>query len=138
METSEGGLFQNNNVIVVHFNEDDLDQASAENRDFYQLIDTKGTLEITDDTVELPQLLTGVVYDDVANTVTLTYATIPDGTYRLRIGVSDQPSILELVVADGIDDNSSFDSSRCNCSTPGNTENILDRHQKWLINRSVW
>ena len=112
---SEGGLKQNDNVIVIHFNEDDLDPDSAINPDVYQLIDTKGTLDITDDDDSPATLLTssdGVVYDSVANTVTLTYdAPIAFGTYRLRIGVSDPRSTSELAVGDGGDLNSSFDSA---------------------------
>jgi hypothetical protein len=96
MIASAGDLMQHDNLIVVHFNPDELDAMSAEDTDFYQLIDTKETLDHTDDTIDLP---TGVVYDSVSNTAVLTFAAIPDGTYRLRIGVSDEPSKTVDIIA---------------------------------------
>jgi hypothetical protein len=105
LESVAGGLVQRENQIVLHFNEDDLDPASAETRAFYQLIETNDTLISTDDMRKTPD---SVFYDSVANTVTLTFDFIPDGTYRLRIGESDPRSTLTLTVGDGGDDNSSF------------------------------
>ncbi|MBW3540073.1 MAG: hypothetical protein KY476_07380, partial [Planctomycetes bacterium] len=87
---SDGALDQRENVIVVHFNEDDLDQQSAENPAYYQLIDTKGTLDHTDDTAQTP---TSVIYDALANTAVLTFAAnLAAATYRVRVGVEDTPS----------------------------------------------
>jgi Calx-beta domain len=101
-----GGLVQRNNQIVVHFNQDTLDQASAENPAFYQLINTQETLDHTDDTISNP---TSVAYDPVANTATLTFAAdLPAATYRLRVGVSDTPVTTTLNVGAGSDNNSTF------------------------------
>ena len=99
-------LDQADNQIVVYFNNDDLDPASAENTDFYQLINTQESLTAVGDTIQTP---TDVVYDAAADTATLTFASIPAGTYKLRVGESDQP-VENLVVHDLTrgDDDSSF------------------------------
>ncbi|MCH7988342.1 MAG: hypothetical protein IID46_04230, partial [Planctomycetes bacterium] len=104
-----GVLSQNLNQIVVYFNNDELDLASAENPSFYQLIDTKETLDHTVDTIDNP--LT-VDYDPDTNTATLTFAAdIPEGTYRLRVGVSETPLNVSMSYSEINDDNSSFSTA---------------------------
>ncbi|HAD62175.1 MAG TPA: hypothetical protein DCG12_23305, partial [Planctomycetaceae bacterium] len=86
-----------------YFNNDELDQASAENTSFYQLIFTNDTVSNLDDDVFNPDI---VDYDAAANTAVLTFASdISDfgaGRYRLRIGtdedqnLADPPSVTPL------------------------------------------
>ncbi len=84
---SDGSLTQARNVIEVYFNDDDLHVASAQNPNFYQLINTAGTADTEDDTVILPE---SVSYDPVADKAVLTFAedlaAYGSGAYRLRIG----------------------------------------------------
>ena len=85
---ANGTLSQARDKIVLYFNEDDLNPASAENENFYQLIATKETVSSLDDVVHLP---TSAIYDATANTVTLTFASdiaslSGAGSYRLRVG----------------------------------------------------
>ncbi|MFV2065422.1 MAG: hypothetical protein ACC645_00470, partial [Pirellulales bacterium] len=83
-------LVQRKDEIVVYFNEDELDPASAANRAFYKVIDTKATLDPTDDVITLPE---SVTYDYVNNVATLTFsAPLTEGTHRLTIGTSDEPN----------------------------------------------
>ena len=84
-----GALTQATNQIQVFFNNDDLVDTSAvaENPAFYQLIDTKGTTSTTDDTISLP---TVVDYDPNLDRAVLTFASIPTGTYRLKIGSTQE------------------------------------------------
>ncbi len=91
VRNSNGSLTQQRNQIVVYFNEDTLDTATAQNPNFYQLRATRGTVENTDDAVHLP---TSVVYSAAANTATLTFSVPIDqlsgaGAYRLRIGTDE-------------------------------------------------
>jgi len=88
---SDGTLRQDRDKIVVYFNEDTLDAASAQNPNFYRLLFTKNTAENTDDVLSLP---VSVVYSAANNTSTLTFANDIDklsgaGTYRLRIGTDE-------------------------------------------------
>ncbi len=94
---ANGTLTQAQNQIVVYFNEDDLDEASAENPEFYQLIFTRDTVSNHDDVFFNP---TSVVYNANNNTATLTFsaplynlpgATVAGkaSTFRLRIGTDD-------------------------------------------------
>jgi len=123
-----GALSQALDQIVVYFNQDTLDQASAETPAFYQLINTQETLDHTDDTIVNP---TGVVYDPVANTATLTFAAaIPAGTYRLRVGVSDTPVTTTLTIAAGSDDNSTF-------LTANTGIGVLDGSAQIVINAQI-
>lgn len=81
-------LQQADNRIDVYFNEDELDPASAVNRAFYRVTDTKATLDPSDDEILLPE---SVSYDAVNNVATLLFASaIPDGTHRLTVGTSDE------------------------------------------------
>ena len=88
---SDGTLRQDRDKIVVYFNEDTLDAASAQNPNFYRLLFTKSTAENTDDVLHLP---VSVVYSAANNTSTLTFANDIDnlsgpGSYRLRIGTDE-------------------------------------------------
>jgi hypothetical protein len=87
-----GGLQQARDEIHVYFNDDDLDPASATNRQFYQLIFTNDTVRNTDDTVYLP---TTVTYSAALDRAVLKFAAPLDqlgagaGTFRLRIGTNE-------------------------------------------------
>jgi hypothetical protein len=77
---------QARNQVLVYFNRDPLDPASATDPKFYRLIDTAGTLTDADDRVLLP---TRVSYDAASHLAILLFASdLPDGTYRLDIGGS--------------------------------------------------
>jgi parallel beta-helix repeat protein len=81
---TDGGLVQRKDRVIVHFNEDDLDPAAAQNPSFYRLINTAGTLTNADDTLLVPS---SVVYDAAMNTAILFFpADLPNATYALRIG----------------------------------------------------
>ena len=87
----DGSLTQARDQIVVYFNEDTLDQTSAEDPNFYKLYATQDTVENVDDIYSAPQ---SVVYSATENKAVLTFATDIDliggaGTYRLRIGTSE-------------------------------------------------
>ncbi|MCA9017117.1 MAG: DVUA0089 family protein, partial [Planctomycetaceae bacterium] len=99
-----GSLTQALNQIDVYFNDDPLDETSAENVLFYQLIDTS--------TNAIANPLT-VSYDVAQNKAVLTFAAdIADGTYHLRIGELDKPDFAtSSVVSVADDDNSSFDTA---------------------------
>ena len=95
-----GVLSQQRNQVVVYFNNDNLDLASAQNRQFYRLQANRNTLDPADDVEVLP---TGVVYDPVTDSAILTFAqpleqlftgTVPGdiaNSFRLRIGTSESP-----------------------------------------------
>lgn len=101
-----GSLTQAKDQIDVYFNADPLDQASAENVQFYQLIDTSSNTLINPDSV---------TYDSVTNKATLTFAAdIADGTYHLRIGESNTPDFTAANVVAVGDVNSSFDEADAN------------------------
>lgn len=99
-----GSLSQALNQIDVYFNDDPLDQASAENTFFYQLIDTSSNVIVNPASVS---------YNSAENKATLTFASdIADGTYHLRIGESATPNFAASnVVSVADDDNSSFDTA---------------------------
>lgn len=82
-------LSQANNQVVVYFDDQDLNPADAGDPKFYRLLNTQASLGSADDVMLLPQQVT---YDKAANRAALTFASIPDGTYRLEIGVSDEVS----------------------------------------------
>ncbi len=84
---ANGTLTQASNQIVVYFDDQLLNRADAEDPKFFRLVDTRASLDGSDDQTRLPQT---AQYDAINNTVTLTFATeIPEGTYRLDIGLSD-------------------------------------------------
>jgi len=85
---ADGTLSQARNRIVLYFSDDTLNEASAENPNFYQLIKTNETVSSLDDGPENP---TSVVYNATQNTATLTFASTSAllsgaGSYRLRVG----------------------------------------------------
>lgn len=99
----DGTLTQARSQVVVYFNEDTLDQASAEDPAFYSLYFTNDTIENTDDASFSPA---SVSYDSATNTAVLDFGSDIDtlggaGTYRLRIGTSETipaaPSQLDFV-----------------------------------------
>jgi len=100
---TSAGLVPAVGVIEVHFNNDTLNQASAVDPRFYQLIYTNDTVSTSDDRIVYPTsngLLTGtptVTYDSSSNVARLTFpgplARMPNGTggfiagaARLRVG----------------------------------------------------
>ncbi|MEO1618712.1 MAG: PPC domain-containing protein, partial [Planctomycetota bacterium] len=94
---SDGSLSIDVGIIEVHFNDDDLNSTLVRDRDFYQLIYTRDTVDNTDDIV-VP-LVSDPVYNSVTNVVRLNYgqslARLPNasgedfGTARLRIGTNE-------------------------------------------------
>ena len=85
--TRSGELSQATDQILVYFSDDELDKAAAEDPKFYQLVYTAVSGSTADDTMLLP---TRVSYDSVDNKAVLTFESIPDGTYRLDVGTSDE------------------------------------------------
>ncbi len=83
-------LDQARNQIDVYFNNDPLDQASAERTDFYQLRFVRDTATNLDDDIIYP---IDVEYDVLANKATLTFSsnieTFGTGSYRLQVGSAD-------------------------------------------------
>lgn len=125
--STTGAITQARNQIVLHLNDDDLLQGSAENVQFYQLIFTNDTVSNLDDnnldglSATPPETINpaSAVYDSAADTVTLTFAgnSIDEiagaGTYRLRVGTNESipipPSPTTLTPAN--DPADSFDSA---------------------------
>ena len=112
MMRTELGLQQATDKIVVYFNEDPLELASAQNPRFYQLIFTEDTVTNTDDgPIHLP---TSVDYDPAGHRATLTFASPIDqlstgaGTYRLRIGADEQIPAAPVNIDVAVDPGSSF------------------------------
>ncbi|MCL6502049.1 MAG: tandem-95 repeat protein [Pirellulales bacterium] len=97
-----GSLFHSTNTIEIYFNHDDLDLATVGNTAFYQLINTRGTADPSDDEITLPH---SAVYDPdfsqstagvpLGGRVVLTFSqpltALGTGTYRLRIGTDEDP-----------------------------------------------
>jgi len=110
---ASGRLVQARNQIHVYFNDDDLDRASAENPNFYQLIATNDTARNTDDVVFRP---IAVQYDPVLDRAVLTFAAnleelLGPGvatTFRLRIGTDEMLPLAPVVFDPGVDPGSSF------------------------------
>ncbi len=108
VRNADGSISQRLDQVVVYFNNDPLDEASAENPEFYQLRYTGHSNEFTgsfdsvtdtDDVVHFPLL---VDYDPLTNRAVLTFASNLDeldndlpgldrldgtGTYRLQVGI---------------------------------------------------
>jgi hypothetical protein len=84
----EGGLQQRLDRVVVYFNNVDLDDTDASNPRFYQLVNTSGTADATDDSVMIP---TSVVYDRANGTAVLGFGSaLPTATWRMQVGTSDE------------------------------------------------
>lgn len=83
---SHAPLSQASDEIVVYFDDQPLDPAKAIDPSYYRLVNTSASLTGSDDTTTLPKTVT---YDSAANRVTLKFeSAIPEGTYRLDIGLS--------------------------------------------------
>ena len=85
-------LSQASNQIIVYFSDDELALDEVTDPKFYRLVDTNNSAAHNDDSFTLPDRVT---YDPVDNTAALTFATIPDGTYRLDVGTSDESNDVE-------------------------------------------
>ena len=72
LRLANGTLAQERNKVAVYFNNDDLNTATAQNPQFYQLIYTNDTLENTDDLVFNP---IAVQYDSAKDMAILTFAS---------------------------------------------------------------
>ncbi len=81
---ADAGLVQRKDIVVVYFNQDAMNPASAQNPAFYRLYNTGGTLPTSDDVLMTP---TTVTYDVASNTAVLKFAAnLPTAIYSLRIG----------------------------------------------------
>ncbi len=81
---ADAGLVQRKDTVVVYFNQDPLNPASAQNPAFYRLYNTGGTLTTADDLLLHP---TAVTYDVASNSAVLKFASdLPAAIYSLRIG----------------------------------------------------
>ncbi|HQZ64975.1 MAG TPA: PPC domain-containing protein, partial [Planctomycetaceae bacterium] len=81
---ADAGLVQRLDTVVVYFNQDALNPASAQNPAFYRLYNTGGTLATSDDVLMKP---TTVTYDVASNSAVLKFAAnLPTAIYSLRIG----------------------------------------------------
>ena len=100
----DGSLSQHKDKVLLYFNDDDLDQASAENTAFYQLIRTNNTTESLDDQLFNP---VSAEYNAETDAVLLTFANDLDqlagtGAFRLRVGTSEAlPGTVNQIV--GVD-----------------------------------
>ena len=108
--SANGTLTQARNQIVVYFNADTLNESSAENPNFYQLIYTNETVTSLDDVVHKPS---SVVYNSTSNSATLTFlsdiaALSGAGSYRLRVGNAESLPIAPTTLNPGADPGSSF------------------------------
>ena len=92
------GLVQRKDTVVVYFNQDPLNPASAQNPAFYRLYNTGGTLTTADDLLLRP---TSVTYDAASNSSVLKFAAdLPTAIYSLRIGSNTESTD---VLANAID-----------------------------------
>ncbi len=83
------GLSQSRNTIEVYFDDQQLVKADAENVNFYRLYNAVTQTPATNPTP------TSVAYSALDNRATLTFATdIPEGTYRLDIGQSNDRNVV--------------------------------------------
>ena len=102
MKNTSGQWEQMSDQIHVYFNDDDLNVATAETREFYQLIYTRDTVENTDDVVFLPKAVDGVKYYPAADMAVVTFDAplhtladpvsgqpLENGTFRFRVGTSE-------------------------------------------------
>jgi len=88
MTQRAGGIVQRRDLVNVYLSEDELDASLAEDPRFYRLIDTQGTLDSSDDTVQYP---IAVHYNPVEHSAVLVFGSdLADATYRLRLGTSDE------------------------------------------------
>ena len=112
-----GQLTQARNQVHVYFNNDNLDPASAQNPNFYQLVLTQDTVRNSDDIVFTP---TSVEYNANTDLAVLTFASdleqlpvggtqsVLEGTFRLRIGTDEAVPGMPVTLAVNSDPGSSF------------------------------
>lgn len=132
---ANGVLTQQMDQIVVHFNDDDLDPASAQDPRFYNLIYTHESVTSADDTATQFEP-TSVVYDAAADTATLTFATdihlLPGasaGTFRLRIGNDESVPTAPVTQVVAADPGSSYRDANTqigDLAVAGNTSQIIN------------
>ena len=115
---TSGGLVQDQNSIVVHFNGNDpLTKSSAETKSLYRLFEVNAAGD------DVPAVTLGgsnwieptsVVYDQAAGTSTLSFSGgIADAKlYRLQIGGAPGVVAAAAALAEGSDENSSFTAAR--------------------------
>ena len=129
--TALATLTQASNVILVHFNDDDLYNASVSTTgaagdptvvkpEFYQLILTRDTVRNSDDDVYRP---TTISYDPVTDQAILTFAddlhklldrtglAVGAATFRLRIGTNEAIPALPIPTTPVSDPGSGFGSA---------------------------
>ncbi len=121
---SNGVLTQNKDQILLFFNNDDLDPASAESTAFYQLIRTNDTTESTDDAGLVFNPVTAE-YNADTDAVLLTFASDLDqlagsGAFRLRVGTAEALPGAVLQVAGT--DSSTNDFATAQVISAGNLE----------------
>lgn len=88
LTVADAGLVQRKDTVIVYFNQDPLNPASAQNRAFYRLYNTGGTLTTADDTLMHPATVT---YDATSNTAVLKFsADLPTAMYALKIGSNNE------------------------------------------------
>ncbi len=106
VSVTAGGISQVRDKVIVYFNPDELAPSVAEDPKFYKLINTSDSLRETDDTIALPQ---SVQYEADQHRAILTFdGDIPTGTFRLRVGASDESN---GSTADAVNVGSVFNSS---------------------------
>jgi hypothetical protein len=106
---ANGSLTQLTNTIHVYFNNDTLNVDSAQNKSFYQLINTNGTLTPLDDTRVNPA---SVTYAN--NKATLTFAAgvlETPALWRLRVGNNDPLPLAPQLFSFGDDPTSDADTT---------------------------
>ncbi len=103
-QDGDGSLTQAADTVVVYFDKQQLDAASASDSRFYRLIDSA-------DATQTPAAISSVVYNPEAATATITLAgAIPTGTYRLDIGGTNPTTgQFNFDAAAASDDNTTFD-----------------------------
>ncbi|MEQ9412041.1 MAG: GEVED domain-containing protein [Fuerstiella sp.] len=143
-DPNTGAISQARNQIVLHFNDDDMTAAVAQNPLFYQLIYTNDTISNLDDNDLDGNPGTGpetvnpqtVVYDAATDTVTLTFSQeihqiAGAGTYRLRVGNNETIPLPPVQTTFGPtqDPGDSFDSPTVgvlgDLSAGGNTGHVI-------------
>jgi len=92
LTVADAGLVQRNDTVVVYFNQDAFNPASAQNPAFYRLYNTGGTLTTADDVLMHP---ISVTYDAASNSAVLKFASnLPNAIYSLRIGSNTETTDL--------------------------------------------
>jgi hypothetical protein len=123
----DGSLTHARHEVEVYFNDDDLDRASAENVNFYQLILTNDSARTTDDVIFQPAAVT---YNAHADLAVLTFgddlAVLAGGaaTFRLRIGTGNALPLAPQVFNSVFDAGATF-ASATDINVPFDTGSAL-------------